>query len=106
MVFCAFRLLENFYFCNSSLSVYLSSTKISEHSSTSDFDSDPLTFDLVRFSAKNTQNSAKNNRICPGKARGGRALIVRYLDSPMAKVFLWDHPLSTYAKFSERTCAY
>ena len=52
------------------------------------FGYDPVTFDLGRFSAKNSQNEAKNNRIFPGMARRGRTLALRYLDSPMAKFFL------------------
>ena len=36
---------------------------------------------------KNSSNIAKSNRVFPGKGRGDRALILKYLDSPMAKVF-------------------
>ena len=51
------------------------------------FDSDPLTCDPVLFSAKNSPNSAKSNHIFPGKGRGDRALILTYLNSPMAEIF-------------------
>ena len=57
----------------------------------SNFGYDPVTFDLGRFSAKNSQNEAKNNRIFHGMARRDRALALRYLDSPMAKFFLIKH---------------
>ena len=36
----------------------------------SNFDSDPLTCDPALFPAKNSPNSAKNNRISPGKGTG------------------------------------
>ena len=39
------------------------------------------------FLVKNSQNRAKSNHIFPGKGRGNGALIFKYLDSPMAKVF-------------------
>ena len=38
-------------------------------------------------SCQKSQNRAKSNQIFPGKARGDRASILRYLDSPIAKVF-------------------
>ena len=41
----------------------------------SNFDSDPLTFDIGLFFAKSSQNGAKNNRILPGKERGDTVLI-------------------------------
>ena len=43
---------------------------------------DPLTCDL-----KKGPNSAKSNRIFPGKWRGYRAMILTYLDSLMADIF-------------------
>ena len=51
------------------------------------FDSDPLTFDLGLFPAKNSRNRAKTNHIFSGKVRGDKALILQYLDSPMANFF-------------------
>ena len=53
----------------------------------SNFDSEPLILDPGRFRSKNSQNRAKRKSIFPGKAREDRILILRYLDSPMAKVF-------------------
>ena len=53
----------------------------------SNFDSDPLTCDPALLPAKNSPNSAKSNGIFPGKGRGDRALLLTYLDSPMAEVF-------------------
>ena len=50
----------------------------------SDFDPDPLTFGFGGFPARNSQNMEKSNRISPGKTRGERALILQYLDNPMA----------------------
>ena len=49
----------------------------------SNFDFDPLT-----TIAKNSPNSGKSNGIFPGKGRGDRALILTYMDSSMAEVFL------------------
>ena len=49
------------------------------------FDSGPLTCDHSPFLAKNNQNRAKSDRIFPEKLRGDRALILQYLDSPMAE---------------------
>ena len=49
----------------------------------SNFDSDPLTCDPAMFLAKKSPNSAKRNRIFSGKGRGDRALILKYLGSPM-----------------------
>ena len=51
------------------------------------FDSDPLTFDLSLFPAKNSRNRAKTNHIFSGKVRRDKALILQYLDSPMANLF-------------------
>ena len=53
----------------------------------SNFDSDPLTCDPALFPAKNSPNSAKNNRISPGKGTGERVLIFIFSDSPMTEVF-------------------
>ena len=53
----------------------------------SNFDSDALTCHLALFPTKNRPNSAKSNRIFPGKETGDRTLILTYLDSPMAEVF-------------------
>ena len=56
----------------------------------SNFDSGPLTCDAVLFPAKNNPNSAKSNRISPGKGRGNGALILTYLDSPIAEDFYYS----------------
>ena len=54
----------------------------------SNFDFNPLICDPTLFPGKNSPNIAKsNNRVFPGKGRGDRALILTYLDSPMADVF-------------------
>ena len=54
----------------------------------SNFDFNPLICDPTLFPGKNSPNIAKsNNRVFPGKGRGDRALILTYLDSPMAEVF-------------------
>ena len=50
----------------------------------SNFDSDLLTFDSALLLTKSYPNSAESNRIFPGKGRGDRALVLAYLDSPMA----------------------
>ena len=52
------------------------------------FDSDPLICDLALPPFKNSLNSARINSIFPGKERGDRTLILTYLDSVMARVFL------------------
>ena len=57
----------------------------------SHFDSDPPTCGRALFLAKNSPNSAKSNRIFPGKERGDRALILTYFDNPMADVFSHDY---------------
>ena len=49
----------------------------------SNFDLDHLTWHPI----KNSTNSAKSNRIFPGKGRAYKALILTYLDSPMTEVF-------------------
>ena len=43
---------------------------------------------FVKFwkKSKNSPNVTKSNRIFPGKGRGDRALILTYLDSPMAQI--------------------
>ena len=46
------------------------------------FDSNP-----ALFPGKNSPNLAKIYLIFPGKERGDKALILTYLDSPMAEVF-------------------
>ena len=53
----------------------------------SSFDYDPSTFDLARFSAKNSLNKAASNSIFPVMARRDRNLVLQYLDSRVAKVF-------------------
>ena len=52
------------------------------------FDSDPLICDPTLFPGKNCPNIAKNNRVFLGKGKEDRALILTYLNSPMAEVFL------------------
>ena len=47
------------------------------------FGSNPLTCDSALFPGK---ISPYSNRIFPGKRRGDKALILTYLDSPMADV--------------------
>ena len=54
----------------------------------SNFDLNPLTSDLTLFPVKNSPNSAKSNHIFTGKERGDRNLLLTFLDSPMAEVFL------------------
>ena len=54
----------------------------------SNFVSNPLICDPTLFLGKNSPNIAKSNCVFPGKGRGDRALILTYLNSPMAKVFL------------------
>ena len=53
----------------------------------SDFDSKRLICDPTLLPGKNSPNIANNNRVFPGKRRGDRALILTYLDSPVAEVF-------------------
>ena len=53
----------------------------------SNFDSNPLICDATLFPSKNSPNIAKSNPVFPGKGRGDRALILTYLDGPMAEVF-------------------
>ena len=53
----------------------------------SNFDSNPLTCDPALFPGTNSPIIAKSNSIFPGKGRGDKALILTYLDSPMAEVF-------------------
>ena len=57
----------------------------------SNFDSAPPTCGRALFLAKNSPNSAKSNRIFPGKERGDRALILTYFNNPMAEVFSHDY---------------
>ena len=51
------------------------------------FESNPLICDPTLFPCKNSSNIAKSNRVFPGKGRGGKALILTYLNGPMAEVF-------------------
>ena len=53
----------------------------------SNFDSHPLIYDTTLFPDKNSPNIANSNRIFPGERRGDTALILTYLDSPIAEVF-------------------
>ena len=59
----------------------------------SNFDFNALICDATLFAGKNSPNIGKGNRVFPGKGRGDRALILTYLDSPVAVVFT-DHCLS------------
>ena len=52
-----------------------------------DFNFNPLICDTSPFPSKNSPNIAKSNRAFPGKEGRDRALILTYLDSPMAEVF-------------------
>ena len=51
------------------------------------FYSNPLICDTTLFPGKNSPNIAKHFRVLPEKGRGDRALILTYLDSPMAEDF-------------------
>ena len=51
------------------------------------FDFNSLIFDPTLFPGKNSRNIAKSNRAFCAKGRGDRALILKYLDNPMAEVF-------------------
>ena len=51
------------------------------------FDSNPLICDLTLFPCKNSPDIAKSNHVFPGRGKEDRALILTYLNSPMAKVF-------------------
>ena len=53
----------------------------------SNFDSNPLNCDPTLFLGKNSPNIAKRYRIFPGKRGGDKALVLKYLDSPMLKFF-------------------
>ena len=53
----------------------------------SNFDSNPLICDSILFPGKNGPNIAKSNHAFPGKGRVDRALILTYLDSPMAELY-------------------
>ena len=53
----------------------------------SNFDSNLLTCDHTLFPSKNSPNIAKSNRVFPGKGKGDKTLILKFLDSPMAEVF-------------------
>ena len=52
------------------------------------FDSDPLTFDHTCIFTKKRSKSAKSNPIFHWKGTQDTALILRFLDSPMAEVNL------------------
>ena len=52
-----------------------------------DFNFNHLICDTLPFPGKNSPNIAKSNRAFPGKEGRDRALILTYLDSPMAEVF-------------------
>ena len=58
----------------------------------SNFNSEPLTCNPTLRRAKNSPDRAKSNYVFPGKGRGDRALILTYINSPMAEVF----PYSIY----------
>ena len=64
------------------------SHNLSSGYSMSNFDSDPLTFDHAPFLPKNKQNGAKRNLIFYLKGRRDTALILQFLGSPMAELFL------------------
>ena len=51
------------------------------------FDSNSLICGPTLFPSKNSPNIAKSNRVFPGKRKEDRALILIYLNSPMADVF-------------------
>ena len=51
----------------------------------SNFDSGPLICDHAPFLVKSYQTRGKSNRIFPGKLREDRALILQYLDNPLAE---------------------
>ena len=46
-----------------------------------------LICDATLFPCKNIPNISKSNRVFPEKGRGDRALILTYLDNPLAEVF-------------------
>ena len=50
-------------------------------------DSNTLICDPTLFPGKNSPNIAKSNRVFPGKGKEDKALILTYLNSPMAEVF-------------------
>ena len=51
------------------------------------FDSNPLICDLTLLPGKNSPSISNNYCVFTGKGRGDRALILKYLDSPMAEIF-------------------
>ena len=53
----------------------------------SNFYSNPLICDPTLFPSKNSTNIVKSNSAFPGKLRAHTALILTYLDSPMAEAF-------------------
>ena len=55
--------------------------------------------DHALFSVKNNQNRAS---FFPGKERGDRALILPYLDSPIAKVFSWKILIFYFGHFRRK----
>ena len=54
----------------------------------SDFDSDPVSFDPTLLFAQKCTKSAKSNPIFHLKGRKDKALVLTYLDPPMAEAFL------------------
>ena len=71
----------------------------------SNFDSNPLIFDPNLLPGKNSPNIAKSNHVFLGKGTGDRALILTYLDSPMAEVFpYYCLNFSISAIFRGKTC--
>ena len=65
----------------------------------SNLDLDPSMGDHALFSVKNNQNRAS---FFPGKERGDRALILPYLDSPIAKVFSWKILIFYFGHFRRK----
>ena len=53
----------------------------------SNFDTNPFTCGLTLLPGKSSPNIANKKHVFPEKGRGDRALILTYLDSPMAEVF-------------------
>ena len=51
-------------------------------------DSNTLICDPTLFPGKNSPNIAKSNRVFPGKKKEDRALILTYLNSPVADAVL------------------
>ena len=86
--------IQSKFFCNALCDLQLQNWKMLEpkcflqiYKILSDFDSNPLIWDPTLFPGKNSLNTAKSNRVFPENGRGDRALVLTYLDSPMAEVF-------------------